>query len=58
MVVEVVAKEVGGDLSSLTLVWLLLEGKNKVGTYLKSKQSNDLVILSNGMLKQGDDHRT
>ena len=55
---EVVVREVDGDLPSSTLARWLLEGRDKVSTYLKSEEGDDLVVLSNGMLKQGDDHRT
>ena len=57
MVTEVAAQEVAGDLPSLTLVRMLLEGRDTVGTYLVSEQSDDLIVLSDGMLEQGNDHR-
>ena len=48
---EVVVREVGGDPPSSTLARRLLEGRDKVGTYLKSEESDDLVVRSGGMLK-------
>ena len=51
MAAEVAAREVGGDPPSSTLARGLLEGGDKAGIYLKSEESDDLVILSSGMLK-------
>ena len=48
---EVVAREVGGDPPSSMLVRRLLKGEDKVSAYLKSEESNDLVVLSGGTLK-------
>ena len=57
MAAEVAVREVGGDPPSSTLARRLLEGGDKAGTHLVSEQSDDLIILSDGTLEQGDDHR-
>ena len=51
MAAEVAAREVGGDPPSSTLARRLLKGGNKAGIYLKSEESDDLVVLSGGTLK-------
>ena len=53
---EAAAQEVAGDLPSSTLARWLLEGGDTASAYLVSEQSDDLVVLSDGMLEQGNDH--